>query len=173
MVTLKKDLRQLIFCLLVSVLFFSCQKNSNNDKLPISPGEFVNYSIDGVNYTYTNPNDAIGIYHPDSTESTTFATTLRVHSTGQQDGNYSVLTFARYGIAVNSDQQLSIFGTTNVFGAYNPLLSQNPLFVHITEYGQIGEYIAGNFHGVLIETQAPNQNQTHNVICSFRVRRTF
>ena len=145
----------------------------NNDYVPIDPEEFVNYSIDGVNYAYANPNDAVGMYNPIPPESSTFITSLKVHSTGQQDGNYSVLSFELYGIAVNSNQKLGIFGTTNIFGVHNPLLSQNPLFVHITEYGQIGEFIAGNFHGTLIETQAPNQNQPHNIACSFRVRRTF
>ncbi|MEP7164948.1 MAG: hypothetical protein ABI741_09640 [Ferruginibacter sp.] len=173
MVTLKKELRNLISCFFISILFFSCQKSLNNDSLPIDPEEFVNYSIDGINYAYAAPADTIGMHNPFPVESTTFGTSLRIHSTGQLDGNFSTLSFSYYGIAVNSDQPLQIFGTTNLFGAYNPLLPQNTVSVHITEYGQTGEFIAGNFHGVLFETQAPNQNQPHTVACSFRVRRTY
>ena len=144
----------------------------NNESLPIDPEEFLNYSIDGVDYAYATQSDTIGIY-PLSNESTTFMPPLRVYSKGQLDGNFSIIAFALYGIAVNSNQQLGIFGSVNLFGGYNPLLPQNPLFVHLTEYGQTGEFIAGNFHGILFETQAPNQNQPHNVSCSFRVRRIF
>ena len=153
------------------MIFFSCQKSLNNEKLLIDPEEFLNYSIDGVDYAYAASNDTIGIHNFVPSESSIFSLWLRVYSRGQSDGNYSVLFFAREGIAVNSNQSLHLFGTTAVFGANNALLSQNPLFVHITEYGQIGEFIAGNFQGILFETQGSNQN--HNVACSFRVRRTF
>ena len=55
----------------------------NNDYVPIDPEEFVDYSIDGVNYAYANPNDLVGIHNPTAAESSTFITSLRVHSTGQ------------------------------------------------------------------------------------------
>ena len=84
MIILKKEFLKLISCFFISILFLSCQKTSNNESLPIDPEEFVNYSIDGVNYAYANPNDAVGMYNPIPPESSTFITSLKVHSTGQQ-----------------------------------------------------------------------------------------
>jgi len=169
--TLKKLPCTLVTCLLLCTILFSCKKNSDSQGLPPDTNEFVNYSVDGVNYNYTAPADAVGMSNSPVMENQTFATPVYgVHSTGQVDANYSVITFDSLGIALNSNQRLHIFGTTNLFGANNPLLAQSPMNVHITEFGQPGEFIAGDFNGILFETMA--QNQTHNISCSFRVRRT-
>jgi hypothetical protein len=169
MIAIKKEIRQLISAFLVCIIFISCQKNLDGQFLPPDPEEFFNYSIGTTNYSYSTPSDTIRAINTSLAENQTFAHLFSVNSRGQQDANLSVLSFVRSGMALNSDQQLHIFGTTNIFGGNNPLLSQNPINVHITEYGQVGEFIAGNFQGILFE--AMHQTQTHAITCSFRVRR--
>lgn len=170
MITLNKEFRQLFSFFFICMLLFSCKKSQENTDRTLDPQEFINYTIDGANYSYSSPVDAIGMNSVDTMENNTFVSNYRINSTGQLDANHSVLSFTRQNIAVNSDQLLGIFGTTNLLGAYNPLLAQSPINVHITEFGQIGEFIAGNFNGILFEVQS--QNHIHNVSCSFRVRRT-
>ncbi len=170
---LKNQFRFIISLAVLSSAFISCRKNTNEDKFPPPDAEeYLNYTIGTTNYSYTSPNDNISIPNPDSLENQTFGHRLSIRSTGQQDGNLSVLSFNSDNIALNSNQLLHIFGTTNIFGATNPLLAyQNPIYVHITEYGQVGEFIAGNFQGILFE--AMHQSQTHNISGSFRVKRIY
>ena len=44
----------------------------------------------------------------------------------------------------------------------------NPIIVNYTEFGNIGQYIAGSFAGTVMQV---NTNIIHNVTCSFRIRR--
>jgi hypothetical protein len=46
----------------------------------------------------------------------------------------------------------------------------SPIAVNITEYGNVGEYIAGNFNGALMGA-APTFT-IYNITCSFRIRRS-
>lgn len=46
----------------------------------------------------------------------------------------------------------------------------NPITVYYTEYGNIGQYIAGNFSGTIKNTI---NNAIRNVSCSFRVKRRY
>jgi hypothetical protein len=46
----------------------------------------------------------------------------------------------------------------------------NPIIVNYTEFGNIGQYIAGSFSGTVMQT---NVNVIHNVTCSFRIKRRF
>jgi len=46
----------------------------------------------------------------------------------------------------------------------------SPINVQITEYGTVGQFIAGNFSGALIGA-APT-NTVYNTSCTFRIRRT-
>ena len=170
MITQKNKCCRLLFVVFLGIFFLSCKKNECHKNVSAPPQEFLKYSIDGTNYIYSAPADTMRYTISDSAESPTFAHTGRVSSKGLLDDNYSVFTFLRDGISLNSNQRLSIFGTTTVFGAYNPLISQNPLYVRITEYGAIGEFISGEFTGVLFEAQ--NQSVYHNITCSFRVRRS-
>ena len=170
MITQKNKLFQLLFCVFLMISFLSCKKDSANKDLDTPGEEFVKYSIDATDYIYLAPEDTLRYIGNGSLENAPFNPAIRVSSTGLLDNNYSVLSFTREGTAVNSDQALHIFGTTTVFGNNNPLLSSSPVYVHITEYGAIGEFIAGTFTGILFEAQ--NQTSNHNVTCWFRVRRT-
>jgi hypothetical protein len=46
----------------------------------------------------------------------------------------------------------------------------NPITVYYTEFGNIGQYIAGSFSGTIKSTA---NNNIYNVTCSFRMKRKF
>jgi len=164
MKTIKVNSLQFIACLILLFSFVSCKKDSN-EKI-FSPEEFINYSIDGTSHSYVGPSDTLNQHYSLSQESGTFASFLGIGCHGL-DGNYIVVAFSDGNIGANSQQPLSLFGTTAIFGSNNVLLGSPN--VSITEYGAVGEFIAGNFTGVLIESL--NQSFSHNISCSFRVRR--
>lgn len=124
-----------------------------------SIAEFLNYTINGTNYAYTAPADSV-TYTRDLSQCWVSGNII-----GSMNPSY--LVFAASGIGLNSLQLLSSFNTpqmqnTNI---------QNPISVHITEYGAIGEFVSGNFSGTFVYFQPPNT--VYNVTCNFRTRRTF
>ncbi len=124
----------------------------------ISAQQFLYYSIDGTNYLFAAPQDSIGLAgSSNSPEAFVF---------GFRTGSNASVQFFTSGIGVNSTQSLIAFRASQL-----PLSSQsttNPIGVHITEYGPIGQFMSGNFSGILIESPS---NTIHNVSGSFRVRR--
>ena len=70
------------------------------------------------------------------------------------------------GIANGSTQNLISIST----GGPNMIISNPPVNVSITEYGAIGQYMAGNFSGNF--TQPPS-NTAYAITCDFRIKRTF
>ena len=124
--------------------------------------EFMNYSVDGINYSITMPNDSI------SMSGTPASICYIVGSAiGGGTNNSANLSFSPQGIGLNSLQPLSNFLATNLPSSY----IQNPLTVTITEFGAVGQFISGNFSGIFTNQLLPNT--TYNVACNFRVRRTF
>ena len=129
----------------------------------ISNAQFINYSIDGTNYSINIPPDTFNFYQvfPSNIPHTIF-------TAGQIAGSNTAYIYTDWtGIALNSLQPLAGFSAAQMLNAS----STNPINVQITEYGIIGEFISGNFTGVF--TDNPPPNATHNVTCSFRIRRTF
>lgn len=129
----------------------------------ISNAQFINYSIDGTNYSINIPPDTFNFYqvYPSNMPHTIF-------TAGQIAGSNTAYIYTDWtGIALNSLQPLASFSAAQMLNAS----STNPINVQITEYGIIGEFISGNFTGIF--TDNPPPNATHNVTCSFRVRRTF
>jgi hypothetical protein len=125
----------------------------------IAAQQFFYYTIDGTNYLFTFPTDSIGIIgSSNSPEASVFG--FRPGSNGAS------LQFFTSGIRVNSTQGFIAFRAPEL-----PPSSQsvaNPIGVNITELGPVGQFMSGNFSGILIEH---SPNITHNVSCSFRVRR--
>jgi hypothetical protein len=74
-------------------------------------------------------------------------------------------------IALNSKQQLLGVATTSLFPTGSSALTQPGSIVTITEYGAIGEYIAGNF--TCVNRDNFFSNPLLYLACSFRVRRTY
>lgn len=124
--------------------------------------EFINYTINTTSYSHTVPVDSI-IY--------TGSNNLEIEIFGYRVGGPSVnISFNAAGIGLNSMQPLASF-----IGGQGQMqqnaVPPNPVFVNITEYGSIGQYVSGNFTGVVREPNPPNTS--YNVTCNFRVRRTF
>ncbi|MEI2748370.1 MAG: hypothetical protein V9E88_06405 [Ferruginibacter sp.] len=110
---------------------------------------------------YTAPGDSVYM----SGNGTTTSFSIGGFNTSNQN-NFQII-IDRNNIALNSVQPLISFynGQTQL----DPVSA--PVNVTITEYGAIGQFIAGNFSGVLTNQTLPVTN--YNVTCSFRVRRSF
>ncbi len=124
-----------------------------------SIAEFLTYTINGTNYSYTAPVDSV-TYGGNALEIGVSANIIGTM-------NPAYLVFAAPGIGLNSSQLLSSFTTTQMQNTTIP----NPISVHITEYGAVGQFVSGNFTGTFVYFQPPNT--VYNVSGSFRVRRTF
>lgn len=117
--------------------------------------EYVNITKNGVsqNYQYllvlgNASNYGIGFYSN---------ATLTVPA-----GNFQ---FSQTGIGMGSLQDLTYLALGS-----SVMNMPNPVKVNITEYGAIGQYIAGNFSGNF--TQPPS-NTPYTISCDFRVKRLF
>lgn len=127
----------------------------------LSSSEFINYSIDGVSYSVSG---ASATYTYSGNSDST-------HVVGWAGNHYVDLAFKHTGIAANSMQVIESFFSTNLpTGMYTaPATISN---IHITEYGNINEFVAGNFTATVFTTFAtPVVSST--VACSFRVRRSY
>ena len=78
------------------------------------------------------------------------------------------LQISQAGIIAGSTQNL--LGIATGGAALPNMTIPNPVNVSITEYGAVGEYIAGNFSGNFL--QLPS-NTPYVITCSFRIKRTF
>jgi hypothetical protein len=125
-----------------------------------STAEFIHYSINGVNYSLTAPVDSVNSFGNSSV-------IIYLYGSKVGGGDAVNISFGTTGIGVNSLQQLTNFTAAQLPFTAGP----NPMSVHITEYGALGEFISGNFTGTLTDNQPPNT--VYNLTCSFRVRRTF
>ncbi len=131
----------------------------------ISTQQFITYTVDaGAAVTYASPADSI--FH--SGNGTSGVTYIGANSNlGAPIGGIN-FSFNNTGIAVGSVQNLVGFYSSQISSqtTVNP-----PANVTITEYGAVGQFIAGNFTCSVTEGTPPNT--VHNIVCSFRVRRSF
>ncbi len=56
----------------------------------------------------------------------------------------------------------------NIYNIVSGIPYPNPITVYYTEFGSIGQYIAGNFSGTIRNSST---NVTYNISCSFRIKR--
>jgi len=122
--------------------------------------EFINYSLNAAPYTIAPP--GAQLYQ----SSDSFAVnSMAIYGYG----NTSTVQMGinNQAIAQGSNQALYYF-TSNQTGQTT---ITTPIMVHITEYGSIGQFIAGNFTGTVTGVSPPNT--TYAITCNFRVRRNF
>ncbi|MEP7164951.1 MAG: hypothetical protein ABI741_09655 [Ferruginibacter sp.] len=126
----------------------------------ITTQEFINFSIDGGTTTTSLTPPADSVYH--SGNGSTTQSMIYGYSPGNPNSEIS-FSFNNTAIGVGTTQTLLSFysigtgqGTTT--GT-----------VTITEYGAVGQFISGNFTGVLVNTIPAS----YNISGSFRVRRNF
>ncbi|MBX2939009.1 MAG: hypothetical protein KF880_02925 [Ferruginibacter sp.] len=131
----------------------------------VNTSQFVNFSINGTYYYYTSPVDSIAMLNQGPTSQFVINA---IQETGYN--NWTNIFIERTNIALNSQQPMLLFHTSHINGLLNNEPSQY-ILVNITEYGNIGEFIAGNFSGTIIGGY-PNY-APFAITCSFRAKRTF
>ncbi len=157
------------FCL-AAFYFISCKKsNTISPPVALSTAEFIKYSINGTNYNFTMPVDTIfsaNFLNNPQPPPTTLVSAGRIPNSSV---DHAHLQFERTGVIEGSTPLLSFFHTQQI--DFYPIIttSSSPIRITITEYGNIGQYIAGNFFGLMIGP--PPTNFPYNVVCNFRVKR--
>ena len=127
--------------------------------------QFIHYSVNGTSHSIDYPVDSI--YHGVNTQATPPASSIYGNGSTSGTRPYTNFSFTQNSIAAGSRQTLlSFFG--NGIPDSSAALTGTPV-VNITEYGNVGEFIAGNF--VCIVTAGSPPGTPYNVICSFRARR--
>lgn len=158
----------LTFCT-SAVSFNSCSKNNSQPAVILSTDEYIKYAINGTNYNFIRPADTLfsGNYlNNPQPPPTTLVSAGRIPNSTV---DHAHLHFERTGVIVGSTPILSYFHTQQI--DWYPVIttSSTPIRITITEYGNIGQYIAGNFSGIMIAP--PPTYFQYTVTCNFRVKR--
>ncbi len=129
--------------------------------------EFINYSINGTNYSLTAPADNL------IQEMNTQIVPPVIYISGHAGSagtvtNTANFSFTQTAIAAGSTQTLTNFISRQINDTTSLTSATN---VNITEYGAVGQFIAGNFTTTV--TGAPPANILYNITCNFRVRRNL
>ena len=106
-----------------------------------SSEQYVNYSVNGVSNSLIAPADSI--YHGVNTQGAPQVYSSVYGYSGGTAIGYVNFGFTQNGIVAGSTQTLLSYSSNGIPDSSN-VLSGTPT-VNITEYGNIGEYIAGNF----------------------------
>ncbi len=128
----------------------------------VSIQQFVNYTINATAYNYSAPVDSLTLTGGGTN------TDYIIYVANNVSSNFGTMRFTRTGIAQGSIQNLMSFTPIQI--PTNTTIN-TPIGINITEYGAIGQYVAGNFSGVI--TGPSPANTVYNVTCNFRIRRTF
>lgn len=121
--------------------------------------EYVNYTINGNSYTFAAPPDNIN-------ELGYTATTILLHASASN--SYVGIGYTRSGTPPSNIGNLTGFFSSHV---NDSLLISTPIQVNITEFGNIGQHVSGNFSGVM--TSYSNPSLTYTVTCFFRSKRNY
>lgn len=131
----------------------------------VSTEEFLNYTINGANYSLTTPVDSF-----------VQEVTLDSLPIGQETISISGVNITtNYGLVFDFIKNNIAAGTTQTLESltFDPpgeeVIIIQPSNVSITEYGNIGEFIAGNFTANVKGVNLPYN--PYSITCNFRVRR--
>lgn len=170
----------LLIVVICTGLFISCQKELHEPKESVPESspvddnhpdstseEFIIYTINNQTYSIKTPEDSvINYFLPRTSTPAMQIFAIDRNSTSSDSLN---IYFSQPGIARNSTQELFGFYSVHFDGLNVNIPNGTAIRVHITEFGSIGQFMAGNFSGNLIGP-SPAQ-KLYQVICSFRVRR--
>jgi hypothetical protein len=123
----------------------------------VSTQQFINFTVNGTPHSFIPPADSLFQGGAGNTD-------IIVEGIGP--GKNISLNFKGTGIGVNSSQQLNHLFTSYINDSTRIL---TPIFVTITEYGAVGQFIAGNFTGTF--TGSSPANTPYATSLSFRVKR--
>lgn len=134
-----------------------------------STDEFVRYNVNGIDYDFSMPVDSV--WADSLVETPYFIPDNKIFASriSSPSVNSVRIEYEKNGIIAGSSHNLKLFYTTQTGLFPYSTTSMNTVLVNITEYGNVGQYIAGNFTNQFIGP-APG-NILYNVICSFRVKR--
>ena len=128
----------------------------------ISSNSYINYNLDGTNYSISSANVGDTISNYPSTGGTQNQNTTRI--TGFKAGQQNIrISFYSQNIVVGTFPLQ--FLTVNL---YEAITLVTPFNVIYTTYGVPGQFIEGNFTGEFRENA---NNNLHTISASFRIRR--
>jgi hypothetical protein len=127
----------------------------------VTTQQFINYTINSTTYSFTAPVDTFQYFNNNQS-----SISLSGYKPSPPSSNVN-FSITNTGIAVGSNQNLQYFFPSQIIDS---MRITTPILVNITEYGAVGQFIAGGFTGVLLGQ--PPTNTPYNVSCNFRVRRT-
>ena len=127
----------------------------------ISTAQFMNYTINGTSYTYASPADSF--YMVVNQQIVPSRIEISAEQFGLGQSGFGTIGFDATGVAVGSSQAVSLFYCSQISDTTSFV---SPFNVNITEYGNIGEFIAGDFAGTI-----NGMTTTYIVSGNFRVRR--
>jgi len=131
----------------------------------LAPEVFINYSINDTAFTVKDLSAYIGYdLMPPNAASNII---VRHDNVLYDDDRNIIFSYTYRDMSLNSTQKLTSFFARKY--SADTLHIVSPIDVHITEYGVPGQYISGNFSGIL--TGPPPANMTYNVTCNFRILR--
>ncbi len=140
---------------------------SNIQACSINTNTFIHCTVDGITTNLAPPVDTLSHTGNGGT-----AISYINGSSNTWNATFVGLGFNNAGIAAGSPQMLTNFSTSAINNGLET--TGFAILVHITEYGPVGEYIAGNFSGTVYDSPSgPPIALPYQVVCSFRVRRTF
>ena len=127
----------------------------------VSSASFINYSVDGTNYSLSTatPGDSITTYGSGSSGTNQSATAVFGFRMSQPNMKIS---FSTQGAAVGTFPLQYL-----LVNQYDSIIIVTPFNVNITTYGLPGQFIEGNFTGQIRDIS----NNLHTVAATFRVRR--
>lgn len=168
----------LSFLLLTSVSFFSCKKNiAGENELsivanPVAMQQYFNYTVNGTAFSYTTPADSlnlIGLFETAPFNENKYS--VSCNNIPANSSSMTLLDFDKTGITLGSIQNIKRLITPQFVYA---VLNTPSITVSITEYGNIGEFIAGNFAGTFMGylSNGTSTGSSYNVTGNFRVKRT-
>ena len=124
--------------------------------------------MNGISYSLIAPADSIFTFpNPQTIPSRIEVHGFNNRTTAPPIYRNVSLGFSDAGISAGSVQTLTMFYTSDISDSTN---LNTPINVNITEYGSVGQFIAGDFTGTL--TGAGPAFTLYNITCNFRVRRT-
>ena len=153
------------FVLLNALLVFSCSidpDSVNDTGSRLSNSWFVHLTVNGNIRNYDVPPDSATMLHPGNSN-------ILIHYAHQPLVAFGEFSFTGAGIGAGTTQTLVNFALEQPIAYLT--INNPPVNVAITEYGTVGQYIAGNFSGSF--TGPAPTSTIYNITCSFRVRRAY
>jgi len=126
----------------------------------ITTQQFVNYTINSTNYSFTSPADTF--FSSNANQANLYLSGYNL----TPPSSYINISMNNTVIGAGSTQLLEIFQPSQIADTFR---ITTPISVSITEFGAVGQFISGIFNGTF--TGASPANTQYNVSCNFRVRR--